>query len=545
MLVVASLGGGGTPWALSFHPTPSIPLRIGRCDKLFVRTNRSVERFLGGWEAEEEAGLIHADGLTEGWVRPGTSDEMVVLREIMVPPEGFDLASALSRSGSGLDSGTCLRLDLSPANVTVPVALALLDPAEYPTLTRARKACRRGSVVIYAGQDGPGRRGKVADRIIPGDILGIQVRADRGAYSSLLGSRPPSFELDVLYEDDHMAVVVKPAGVVMYDDHRTGPGGSNGEESGGGDGRGGKKSRKRGHGRNTLKYALPHVLQPPSKGTESPLPRPAMCHRLDKPTSGLVVVAKTLPAVRDLTAQFEKREVRKSYAAICHGQPSGIGGNLTDEEADESWGVGTEGLVTIVVDDVATKRKVSRRATDPCEPWNLLLTDQEGREAVTLWRRVMTVPSAISPRGEVTLVDLRPRTGRQHQLRRHMAWDCGSALVGDVTYGSDAEVVAAKRWGRGLMLCSNGISVRHPYYGRPGGEGYSEWEQIKGQMESDLIQEKGSDSSGEWVGRAASLSLGKDGSVWLQASIDLPNKFRSFLATEGKRAEDAAKRSVE
>lgn len=95
------------------------------------------------------------------------------------------------------------------------------------------------------------------------------------------------------------------------------------------------------------------------------------------------------------------------------------------------------------------------------------------------------------------------------------------------------------------MLCSNGISVRHPYYGRPGGEGYSEWEQIKGQMESDLIQEKGSDSSGEWVGRAASLSLGKDGSVWLQASIDIPNKFRSFLATEGKRAEDAAKRSVE
>ena len=181
VLVVASLGGGGTPWALSFRPTPSIPLRIGRCDKLFVRTNRSVERSLGGWEAEEEAGLIHADGLTEGWVRPGTSDEMVVLREIMVPPEGFDLASALSRSGSGLDSGTCLRLDLSPANVTVPVALALLDPAEYPTLTRARKACRRGSVVIYAGQDGPGRRGKVADRIIPGDILGIQVRADRGA----------------------------------------------------------------------------------------------------------------------------------------------------------------------------------------------------------------------------------------------------------------------------------------------------------------------------------------------------------------------------
>ena len=58
VLVVASLGGGGTPWALSFRPTPSIPLRIGRCDKLFVRTNRSVERSLGGWEAEEEAGEL-------------------------------------------------------------------------------------------------------------------------------------------------------------------------------------------------------------------------------------------------------------------------------------------------------------------------------------------------------------------------------------------------------------------------------------------------------------------------------------------------------
>jgi len=91
------------------------------------------------------------------------------------------------------------------------------------------------------------------------------VRMGGGFYPSLNYLKPP-FALPVVYEDDHFAIVNKPAGVVVYS-HKNG-----------------------GHGRNTVRSALPYVLTPPKRGTVAIIRRPAACHRLDKPTSGLVRV---------------------------------------------------------------------------------------------------------------------------------------------------------------------------------------------------------------------------------------------------------------
>ena len=151
------------------------------------------------------------------------------------------------------------------------------------------------------------QRGKVADRIAPTDVIGRQERLSHGAYSTFLGNMGPPFELPVVYEDDHFAIVNKPSGVVVYDN------GGFGSES---------KGRK--HGRNTIKYALPFVLTPPPSQKQQSsrgLWRPIACHRLDKPTSGLLVVAKTRDAATHVTRQFEERIVQKTYTAIVDGSP--------------------------------------------------------------------------------------------------------------------------------------------------------------------------------------------------------------------------------
>jgi len=120
-----------------------------------------------------------------------------------------------------------------------------------------------------------------------------------GFYPGFQTERRPPFELPVVYEDDHIAVVNKPAGVVCY--------------------------APKGQGYScmeTIRAALPFVLKPPKRGTLSILRRPMSVHRLDKPTTGLLLIAKTKPALVELGRQFAQREVHKTYTAIVNGIPS-------------------------------------------------------------------------------------------------------------------------------------------------------------------------------------------------------------------------------
>ena len=154
----------------------------------------------------------------------GTSDGMVVTESYRVPLDGFqdcdaDAPPSLSTIFSPDD---IKRLQLDSKNVTLPAALMLLDPKAYATQSRARKVIRQRSICICRSQNTNSASfpelGKVITRIYPGDRIGLQKNYAKSNYYALEGVpyRPPPFDLPVVFEDDHMAIVNKPAGIVTY-----------------------------------------------------------------------------------------------------------------------------------------------------------------------------------------------------------------------------------------------------------------------------------------------------------------------------------------
>jgi 23S rRNA-/tRNA-specific pseudouridylate synthase len=376
-----------------------------------------------------------------------------------------------------LDPNHVDRLELNPNNVTLPIALMMLDAEEYPSLSRARKFCRKGNVLIQRRTAAFEQKkiGRVGDRVYPGDVICKQVRMGDG-YFAALGHKQPPFELPVIYEDDHFALVNKPAGVVVY---RQGAGQL---------------------GLMSVRAALPFVLTPPKRGTYSVMRRPASVHRLDKPTSGLLCVVKTKPAMLSMSRQFHDRIVKKTYMAIVHGIP---------EERSEA-SITAQEAVQLGVD-------IDLNNGDPPDTrWQLIDSPLDEKSAVTVWRAVQYVPSLHALDGYLTLVELKPKTGRYHQLRRHLAWNCRRAIVGDAEYdGGSPE--ARKYRERGLFLCASRVSHEHPYFNSP--EGRVEWNRLDDEQKfADGI-----------------LWLSDDDTVMVSANVDLPDKFNSLLAREEER----------
>jgi 23S rRNA pseudouridine1911/1915/1917 synthase len=190
--------------------------------------------------------------------------------------------------------------------------------------------------------------------------------------------------LDIVYEDDDLAVINKPAGMMVH----AGAGAS-------------EDSRNRG----TLVNALLHRFGQLS-GVGGEL-RPGIVHRLDKETSGLIVVAKGDDGHRKLAAQFAKREVKKTYLALVHGRVPNERGTI-----DKSIGR----------DSVRRVRMTTRRSG--------------GREAITHYRVERRIDAGF---GKFTLLEVRIDTGRTHQIRVHLA-SIGHPVVGDTVYGAPAQV---------------------------------------------------------------------------------------------------------
>eukprot|EP00559_Dactyliosolen_fragilissimus_P004641 CAMPEP_0184860582 /NCGR_PEP_ID=MMETSP0580-20130426/5441_1 /TAXON_ID=1118495 /ORGANISM="Dactyliosolen fragilissimus" /LENGTH=557 /DNA_ID=CAMNT_0027357737 /DNA_START=150 /DNA_END=1823 /DNA_ORIENTATION=- len=448
----------------------------------------------------------------------GMPDGFYVVKLIEVPMEGFDLKTLKSSSKSSSDHGkgeknghidggggsvvvglsslskeNLDRSAITSDNCTAPVALMLMDPEEYPSLSRARKACRKGNILVRRG---PLRiddekmdkreifdpkhtvRARVGDRVYPGDIIGKQLRIGDGCYPSM--THPKPFDLPVVYEDDHFAIVNKPAGVPMYPPKNNQ------------DGKQGK-----GPGRMTVRSALPFALTPPRVGTMAIIRRPVSVHRLDKPTSGLVLVAKTKPAMVHLSQQFVNRKVKKTYTAIVNGIPDEP--TETRLSSQQAYDLGLD----------VPKDK------DIC--WQIIDQTLEGKSALTLWRPLEYVKSLKAKDGILTLVELKPMTGRHHQLRRHMSQVKACPLVGDSIYDGGGNAVHLRE--RGLFLCSNKIILEHPYYNTDIGK--KEWLSMGD-------EEKYANGK---------IRLAEDGvTIQVHASIELPNKFRSFLSNEGERA---------
>lgn len=211
--------------------------------------------------------------------------------------------------------------------------------------------------------------------------------------------------LVVAFEDEHLIVVDKPAGLVVH------------PAAGNLDG--------------TLVNALLHHCRGQLSGIGG-VARPGIVHRIDKDTSGLLVVAKTDAAHEGLARQFADHSIERAYLALVAGVPSPLAGTVRGAIARSS----------------ANRKKMA------------LVEDGRGKHAVTHYR-------TLEPLGPAALVECRLETGRTHQVRVHMA-SIGHGLLGDPVYGRTPSplrpLLAAHQFHRQALHAAE-LGFEHPVTG--------------------------------------------------------------------------------
>jgi 23S rRNA pseudouridine1911/1915/1917 synthase len=258
-----------------------------------------------------------------------------------------------------------------------------------------------------------GRVARASERLATGETVEIEMVAPPE-----LAALPEPIPLSILYEDDDLIAVNKPAGIVVH------PGA--GIQSG------------------TVANALVHRYgQLSTLGGPS---RPGIVHRLDKDTSGVLLVARNNESHRQLVRQFAGRRVEKTYLALLHGHLEHSTGRIA----------------------LAIARDLRRRT-------RMTTRRREGRAALTTWRVLLRLDSettarpAAPSRGGFTLVEAGLHTGRTHQIRVHFS-ATGHPVAGDTHYGAPRRIVVddapAPPLAR-LWLHAARVRLAHPRTGQP------------------------------------------------------------------------------
>jgi 23S rRNA pseudouridine1911/1915/1917 synthase len=225
--------------------------------------------------------------------------------------------------------------------------------------------------------------------------LAAGARVAVGAAPAVVEAQVEPARFAIAHEDEHLLVIDKPAGVVVHP--------------------------APGHAQGTLVQALAGRVA----GGEDP-ERPGIVHRLDRDTSGLLVVARSEPVHAALRAQLARREITREYLALVEGRPAARTGTI---EAP----LGRD------------RRVRTRVSTDTDDP----------RPAITRFETVATPPAA-------TLLRVRLETGRTHQIRAHLR-AIGHPVLGDPEYGVPAGRLGLER----QFLHAERLALRHPVTGAP------------------------------------------------------------------------------
>ena len=372
-------------------------------------------------------------------IRSNTSKRWLSVTTSSIPSATVT-AAARSPSGNTIPSGTGtedpsgIRVTSSPTMVMTPTIIVTINtmtshfrnirlggnpPASGVSSMQDLSEEGAATLTVTIGENPPDRLDKALARDVPeaaalsrsrlmkmiaeGDVLkdGIPVtdpktRVQEGQdYTLILApaedydARPEAIPLTILYEDSDLIVIDKPAGMVVH----PAPGSPSG----------------------TLVNALLHHCGDTLSGIGGEK-RPGIVHRIDKDTTGLLVVAKSDRAHHGLAKQFEDHSVTRHYIALVHGVP-----DAADPRLRGTRGVSFEqgGILRIATGLARHKTDRQRQA---------VVWDGAGRHAVTRARVVEAFADAAA------LIDCWLETGRTHQIRVHMS-HVGHGLLGDQTYG--------------------------------------------------------------------------------------------------------------
>lgn len=242
--------------------------------------------------------------------------------------------------------------------------------------------------------------------------------------AAAVDTMPEDIPLVVVHEDDDLIVIDKPAGMVVH----PAPGSPSG----------------------TLVNALLFHFGGHLSGVGGEK-RPGIVHRIDKDTSGLLVVAKSDAAHHGLAAQFAAHTVERSYTAFCHGTP-----DIGDPRLKGLRGVSFEPGGTVKITTMLARHKTDRQKQ--------AVLFQNGRHAVTRVRRIETFGTYASE------ICCRLETGRTHQIRVHMA-HIGHGLIGDPVYGGRRKMSVSVKGGEAAnafkrqALHAASLGFEHPVTG--------------------------------------------------------------------------------